>query len=473
MKKTTILISVFLFFILINSCICRDLKSKDEIPADSLLSYISDNYDGIDAYDNFNPSDTIDFSKIEISDDSTDLALFNLILEHENYSETKLSENIVILVNKGANPNAVIEYQYSVRKLGTYIPIIKHFYNNKYRTYTANSTAFHEAVNSDKQTIVLKFIELKADVNYPSRSGVYPIDIAIENDNDQIVQLLIDNGCNVSSANLALSENIDMIEKLVKLGADPRRIAIDFALEDVNILKRVLALGPDLSDQELDYSLIFNNEEILDVLLDAGIGSNIKGKFPDNCPLIYGAIKYGDVNTVKKLKKAGVNIKLKCSSGSSETPLFYAIYNENPEIVKYYLNEEKVSPNQKDWTKKSALLIAISTNNDELVNILLEAGASIEYSGYFGKSPLIYAVDYDHYIAAQTLINRGANLNFKGKYGDTPLSVAVEKHNLAMVKLLVESGADIKSTYKGMKYSAFAESKEAPNMIIQYLKGKE
>lgn len=465
--KIKVSLTLLLSLIILSSCVRYSKSKKNNDAEDSISKYreLYANYKG--AY--VNPKDTVDFSKIEISTDTIDLALFNMVMEYESYSESKLIENIEILINKEANPNAVIEYQYSVRKVGTYIPIIKHFYNNKYRTHTANSTAFHEAVNSGKINVVKKFIELKADINAPSRSGVYPVDLAVSKDYKLILKLLKENACDFSVADLSLSKNIEIIEWLVSEGADSKTIDINFAIEDTESLKRVLKLKPNLSDQELNYATVFNNEDILDILLEAGLGNDVRGRFPDECPPVYGAIKYGDVNTIKKLKKAGININAKCKHGSSETPLIYIVKLQNKDMLEYYLNIEKSDPNQKDWTKRSALIFAVNTDNDEIINMLINAGANIEYAGYFKKTPLMYAVDSDHYISAQALIESGANVNFSNTYGETPIILAVKEKNFPMIKLLAENGAKTKKLYKGLTLSQYAKSVEAPLMIIQYL----
>ncbi len=449
-----VIASLFLF-----ACI-RHTENNNSDDNDTTLSQMEEAY---------RINDSIDFLKIPVSKDSIDLILFNLILDVEKYSETKLIENIQILVSKGANPNAVVEYEYSVRKPGTYIPIIKHFYNNKYRTYIANSTAFHEAVNYGNINIIRKLIDLKADVNAPSRSGIYPVDLAITTDNKIVLELLKENRCDFSLANLSTSKNVETLEWLVKEGANPKSIDINFTLNNRDDLIKVLKLNPDLNNQKLDYVVIFKNEAILDILLDAGLGNETKGTFPDDCPLVFGAIKYGDKNSVLKLKKAGIDIQAECKTVTIQTPLIYAVKQENIEITDFYLNEEKTNPNQKDWTGKSVLHFAIDSDNEVLIKNLIKAGADLEYSGYFNKTPLMYAVDYNNYIAAQVLIDQKADLNFKNKYEETPLSTAIKNNNLPMIKLLTENGVDSKMKINKMTYVEYAKSIEAPGMIIEYL----
>ncbi len=413
-----------------------------------------------------------DFTKIEISDDSLDLALFNMMLESEKYTEEEIIQNAEYLIKKGANPNVSIEYKYSVRKLGTYIPVIKYFYNNKYRHYTTTSTAFLEAVNTKNRTIVNKFIELNADVNQASKAGMYPINLALTNNSEDIIDLLIQHHCDISVIDLSLSKDIDLIEKLVKQGVNPKTIDINFTINDAQTLNRLMRLHPDVNAYPLNYRKIFSNDTLLSYLLKNGLNNSARGDFSDDCPLIYGAIKYGDIKTVVKLKEAGINIHKNCG-GIKSPVLFEIIKSQKIDFLDYYLNTEKVNPNTKDWTDKSALLIAVNTDNDEIIKILIKAGANMEYTGYFKDTPLMNAAKFDKYISAQTLINLGANINYKSKYGETALTIAINRKKLAMIKLLVENGANTKIKYKNLSLSEYARSKEAPNMIIEYLKSHE
>ncbi len=456
-----ILILFILFSsIIFASCIKNPEKSSC---SQTLVGSISEK-------NNVFPNDEIDFSKIVISNDSLDLALFNLLVDNNLYSEEKILANINVLIDRGANPNAVVEYKYSVRKLGTYIPIVKSFYKKKYRTYSNNSTPFIEAVNTRNLKIVNKMISLGADVNTPSRNKIFPIDIALKNENLNMINLLVENKCNIKNANLSECKDIELIEKMVNLGTSTKTININFALENEADLKRILLLKPNINNAELNFRTIFNNEQTLNFLLEAGLNNTAKGKFPDNKPLIFNAIKYSDLKTIKKLETYGIDIFYKIKEANvNNTPLFAVIKSQKKDILEYYI-QKGANVNEKDWTKRSALISAVNTDNDIIIKLLLDAGANKEYKGYFNKTPLMYAVDYDHYISAQTLINEDANLNYKNKYGETCLSIAIKRHNLPMIKLLKENGANFKIKYKNLSIQQYAESINSPNIIVQYLK---
>lgn len=420
-----------------------------------------------------NIKETIDYSKIKISEDSLDIALFNLVSAQDKYSKNDLLNNIEKLIKKGANPNAVIKYQYSYKKFGAYIPIVKDFYKNKYRTVTTSSTTINVAVNSRKNFLVEKLIELGADINKPDKNEIYPIDIALKNNDKTIVNYLLSNGCNVRNVNLSVSKNIDLIEKLVKLGADAKTIDMDFALSDEALLQRVLKLNIDVNNTKLDYRKIFRNERILDLLLEHGLNDSAKGKFPNtNEPLIYGAIEYGDLNTIKKLEASGINIMQKKRSASIYiSPLIEVVESGKADILNYYI-ENGANVNETDWTKRSVLMFAVSNDDDAIIKILVNAGANKEYTGYFNKTPLMDAVQMNKYIAAQTLIELGANVNYKNKYEETCLSMAIKKKNFPMIKLLVENGVDAKQMKGKMNMAEYAKSVDAQDIIINFLEEK-
>lgn len=482
-KHLLIILSIVFF-----SSSCFSSPSEKEREKEKKLAELIESYSGpnknndtdnelpdTDTIEEFNIEEYvnthIDYSTIEISEDSLDKALYDLIAYSNKMVDDKLIKNIEILIGKGANPNAVVTIHASVRKAGTYIPIIKHFYTNKYRSYTYASTTFHAAVAKGNIRIVQKLIELGGKTGVPTKKGDYPIDIAIMSNDVKMVVFLMDNGSDIKKINLSDSKNVDLIEKLVKLGANPKTIDINFALEDKTELKRLLDLKPGLQNLELNFKVLFNDDDLLDLLLENGLSLDTKGSFPDDCPLIFGAIKYENMKALDKLIRLGANKSTRCKSGFGETPLLLAIYEKNAEIVEYLL-KKGVNPNEKEWTDKSVLLNAAETDNDKIVNLLIDAGAQVEYNKYFGKTALMHAVDMKKYISAEALLNKGANVNYKNKYGETPLILAIKENDYPTIKLLVENGAKTNIKYKGKTLAEYAKEEEASPMIIDYLKNK-
>jgi len=460
----TILALTFAFSFLQLSCIFSNYEEKHK-------QGIQNQIDSLQVVDSLvaNNLNQLDYSKLEISEDSLDIKLYELIENSTEMKEELLLKNIDFLIEKGAKPDVLVEITYSVRKPGTYIPIIKEFYNNKYREYTTATTAVHAAAGCGKTYVMKKLVSHGANVNIINADKIYPIDIAIAADDIPMVNYLIEAKADLKKANLAMSQNIKLIEQLVKAGANPKTININFALNDRAVLIRLLALKPDLANAELDFSLLMKDDELFDLLINSGLPPNVQGKFPDACPAIIAAIKYDNFRIFKKLHSMGADLNGVCRAGFGETPLQTAIYYQNI-VVLNYLIENKVNPNEKDWTGKSALYKACGTDNDQIINLLIDAGANIEYHAYFDKTALMESANSGNYIAAQTLINRKANVNFANKYGETALVMAIKKNDFAMIKLLVESGAKANILYESKTMVQLAEEEKAPQMIIEYLK---
>lgn len=413
--------------------------------------------------------DTTDYSYFEISDDSLDMALFELVSGDGKFTEDLFYKNVETLLLKGADPNAIITSTYSVRKAGTYIPIIKHFYNNKYRKHTEKSSSLHVAVSRGDTKLVEILFDNGGDVNLELPYGATLTDFALYNDDSEMIHFLLDKGADINKVNLGGSTNTDLIEELVKRGANPKKIKLNYALGKLDELKRLIALGADLNETEFDFNILMKDSLLLDLLLNKGLSTEAIGKFPDECPLIFAAIKYENFSALKKLHKKGASLTTECRKGFGDTPLQTAVYYQNVEAMKYLLTN-KVSANEKDWTKKSVLMMACNTDNDEVIKTLLDAGAKLEYNGYFSKTPLLHAVEYDKYISANCLIENKANVNYRKKNGMTPLFAAIKRNNFPMIKLLIESGAKTDVKFESKNIVQFAEEEDAAPAVVNYLK---
>ena len=133
------------------------------------------------------------------------------------------------------------------------------------------------------------------------------------------------------------------------------------------------------------------------------------------------------------------------------------------------LLREGASPTAIHITKKSALAIAIETQNVKLVNDLLERGADITSIDRYGKSIAMWAascpspqilqsvlqygartdhalssaVMNNHYENVRLLLIHGVDPNEANDQGITPLMVSILHGNIRIIKLLVQYGADL------------------------------
>jgi ankyrin repeat protein len=99
-----------------------------------------------------------------------------------------------------------------------------------------------------------------------------------------------------------------------------------------------------------------------------------------------------------------------------------------------------------DWAGWPALNWAALMLQNETIEILLDAGADIEYLAKGGKNsgrPLMMAAKkYEGTATVKLLVARGADVNGADQYGRTALIVAARYGRLETVRYLLENGAD-------------------------------
>lgn len=90
----------------------------------------------------------------------------------------------------------------------------------------------------------------------------------------------------------------------------------------------------------------------------------------------------------------------------------------------------------------SALARAALKGHLTTVKILINAGANVDVAPQ-GRSLLMRVVEDDNILISQLLIRAGANVNFKGVSGETALSIARRKGYYDLDLMLVQSGAGL------------------------------
>ena len=105
--------------------------------------------------------------------------------------------------------------------------------------------------------------------------------------------------------------------------------------------------------------------------------------------------------------------------------LWLATCRGNTEELKGILSNGMVDVNDKKnvWGS-TALHVAAKYNHQEVVDVLLNAGANPNEEEYDGDTPLHKAVRRVHKEVIQTLMEGGADPRKENKYGYTPIDVA-------------------------------------------------
>ena len=225
----------------------------------------------------------------------------------------------------------------------------------------------------------------------------------------------------------------DHVRALLKAGADIStrdrngdtaliRAAVEGYPETVKILLRAGA-DPNAKNKHGWTALMQasgkRQVEIVQDLLAAGADVNAD----DGAALIW-AVLGGDVRTVRVLVDAGVHVNAK-DDVKGATGLMIAAGH--------------------DYRRSPDGRVGQWGGNSAIVQILLDAGADIEFKDFSGRTALMWAVQEEgHGEIVDVLLRAGADVNAKDRAGRTALMLTASRNdNPDVIARLIKAGADV------------------------------
>ena len=205
-----------------------------------------------------------------------------------------------------------------------------------------------------------------------------------------------------------------------------------------------------------------DNVNLMEVLLQAGLDPNqrIDDPYDEDAYALQRACTYGKFNMVRILVDAGADVNLISSTSPSdlEQPLQIAIDCGNNELVAYLLSKG-ADPNTRSDYGDYPLHSAVKRADIPLIDMLLDAGADINFTVAYCGDPLMVALSIEmelHYgqelmiPLIKRLLDAGPKLSSfvedhvsPSPQGETVVERAARTGNLELVQLLLESGAQI------------------------------
>lgn len=181
-------------------------------------------------------------------------------------------------------------------------------------------------------------------------------------------------------------------------------------------------------------------------------GFDVNPKKDDYSPILYDAIKGQDLATVRYLvEEAGAQVE----GGADYVPLVRAALDGAWEIVRYLVEERRVSVEETDDHWGTILHVAARTGDLALTKSVVEkydAAKLIKYETFVGETPIFYAVESGALDVVRYLVELGSDVNLELDlhYPESCSSdhkrlthVAAENGFLDVLRYLIEeAGAD-------------------------------
>ncbi|RTE84351.1 hypothetical protein BHE90_001156 [Fusarium euwallaceae] len=128
-----------------------------------------------------------------------------------------------------------------------------------------------------------------------------------------------------------------------------------------------------------------------------------------------------------------------CVDRQKWSPLSWAAFNGQAEVVALLLNTSKVDAESKNLRSRTPLHLAAENGHSDVASLLLtEGGVDVNALDYCNSTPLHLAVKKGHDDAVQTLLNHGADSNVYDNDSTRPLTLAVREGHVTVMRQLLD-----------------------------------
>jgi ankyrin repeat protein len=256
--------------------------------------------------------------------------------------------------------------------------------------------------------------------------------LACTHGNSETVKFLIENGADLDYIHLNYGDTY-LHDAITREYHDIAKLLIE-AGANLNIENRY-GLTP------LQLAIKYNNTEIINHLINHGADVNRPDKKGET--LLHWSIWNGEYDIAELLIKSGrVNLNFK-NTVASDTPLIFAIYKDQLEIVKLLIeNGADFTSSNKDGN--TPLHSAITLNRSrEIIDFLIQKNMEIAPENASDGIPLHWAVNAGDLKVVKLLYEREEPLNIKDGNGNTPLHNAIKKKFTNIALFLIQNGAEL------------------------------
>ena len=292
------------------------------------------------------------------------------------------------------------------------------------------STALYHAVAMEDTTSTELLLEAKAEVNSENNRKETPLHNALKNQHKVTANLLLE-----AKANVNMQDN-DYNTPLM------------LSVYDTELFTKAMTLQPIDKiniDRALQRAAWIGKEDVVKILL--AIGASMEEKNINGDTALSYAAQRAEINTVKILLEAKANVN--SQNHREMTALSHASEGWFNDTVEGYFETVKLllaTGKTDDASKGLALCYAAKNNHVDIMKLLLEAKAPINYLDSCGDTPLLIAARHGQK-SAITLIEAKADVNIKNNAGNTALIEAIlsyrYENQAEIIKSLRAHGASV------------------------------
>ncbi|KAJ7111254.1 ankyrin repeat-containing domain protein [Mycena epipterygia] len=343
----------------------------------------------------------------------------------------------------------------------------------------------HIASSQGFMVIVQILLENGADINSADRNHASALCTASAHGQMEMVQFLIENGANAnaSAGLLGLTAlqaasnkgHTEIVEFLIEKGVDVNAAGGKYgnALQAASaggyteIVQFLVEKGADINavGNALQAASIEGHTEIVQFLVEKGVDVNASGGSYGSA-LLAASIK-GHTKIVQFLVENGADIN--ASRRHYGSALQAASMGGQTEIVEF-LVKKGADVNASGGMYNSALQAASFNGHAQIVRFLIGNSAVVNAGGGEHGSALQAASSQGHVKIVQFLAERGgADVNASGGNYGSALQTASSQGHVEIVQFLIEKGADVDSS-GGLFGSALQAASKKGNMeVVQFL----
>lgn len=296
---------------------------------------------------------------------------------------------------------------------------------------------------------LIKYLKTE-NINVRDEEGLSLLHIAIKYENDFAFDLLIK-----SYININIRDND---------GNSP--LVYSILYNKTGYFKRLVREKADLNiinnkkESAIMIALDRNKLEMANILFDENVDLSITNENDEN--IFFSLVRSHNLSLLKKMIEKNPEF-LYSKNHSRRTLLHQAVMISDLNMCIFLLNKG-ILPNIEDNFKETPLFFAVRNNDEDIVSILLDYGAllgktnafyetvydianlkmleyikfketSVKYIKYQKKYPLHCAIIYNDYPKTKQLLNR-FNINKKDDFNILPIDMAKRLNHLEIYKLL-------------------------------------